>query len=261
MPGETTEEYFGIAKKLNSRLKEIGGLSFKWADLHPLFQIIGAIYFIYCTMTIPETIHIFRMVHWQNVEYILHNGICCQNHIKADPNYINIGHSKLIGDRHDHPVQIPNGGALGDYIPFYFAGHSPMLLMIKNGTGPVEKKPQEDIVFLISTFDKIQQAGLEFVFTDMNAKLKVAHYYNEKKDFSKLNWEIIQSKYWSNLENNLSSKDYKQAEFLIRDFMPINCLTHIAVLNEVRKQYFDEMIAKLALNIVVGIDNRRNLYY
>lgn len=40
--------------------------------------------------------------------------------------------SQLITDRYEHPVPLPNKGNLGEYIPFYFAGHTPMLYLIKN---------------------------------------------------------------------------------------------------------------------------------
>jgi len=84
-------------------------------------------------MSIPNPIRIYRMVHWHNVEHILQHGLCCRDHPNADPNYINIGHAQLIEDRHEHTIPLRGEGSLGEYIPFYFAGHSPMLYIMKNG--------------------------------------------------------------------------------------------------------------------------------
>ena len=40
-------------------------------------------------------------------------------------NYINIGDTTLIRQRETFTVRVnPPNGTLGDYIPFYFAGHS-----------------------------------------------------------------------------------------------------------------------------------------
>ena len=66
---------------------------------------------------------IFRMVHFDNLEYVLRNGMCTRNHTLADPDYINIGDSDLISQRQEYPAKIvPPGGNLGDYVPFYFGG-------------------------------------------------------------------------------------------------------------------------------------------
>jgi hypothetical protein len=201
------------------------------------------------------------MVHWQNVEYILQNGLCCREHANADPNYINIGHRQLISDRHNHPIALPNAGNLGDYVPFYFAGHSPMLYLIKNGYQGVAKRPQEDIVYLVCNFETIENSGLEYVFTDRNAKISITNFYTDKQDFEKLHWEIINSKHWKNDESNWSRQDYKQAEFLIKNYVPIEYVHAIVVKNEERKLYFEEILTKLALDIKVYVDTTSKIYY
>lgn len=212
-------------------------------------------------MAVPENIHLFRMVHWQNVEYILQNGLCCREHASADPNYINIGHRQLISDRHDHPIALPNAGSLGDYVPFYFAGHSPMLYLIMNGYQGVTQLPQADIVYLVCKFGDIENSELNYIFTDRNAKISVANFYTDKENFDNLKWDIIYSKNWKNDDTNLSRQDYKQAEFLIKDHVPVQYLHAIVVKNEERKVYFEELLAKLALDIKVYVDTTSKLYY
>ena len=212
-------------------------------------------------MAVPENINLYRMVHWQNVEYILQNGICCREHPNADPDYINIGHRQLISDRHEHPVPLANAGNLGEYVPFYFAGHSPMLYLICNGYQGVLQLPQKDIVYLVCKYNDIENSGLDYIFTDRNAKISVANFYTQKEDFEKLKWDDIQSKNWKNDENNLSRQDYKQAEFLIKDQVPVPYIAAIVVKNEERKIYFDNLLANLALNIKVHIDTTNILYY
>ena len=212
-------------------------------------------------MPVPEKIYLFRMVHWKNVEYILHNGLCCREHPNSDPNYINIGHRQLITDRHDHPITIAGAGNLGDYVPFYFAGHSPMLYLIMNGYKGVEKRPQEDIVYLVSDFNKIEDAGLEYVFTDMNAKLAVVNFFNDKKDFDKIKWDIVKNSHWKNDESNIARQDYKQAEFLVRDHVPITCITDLVLKSTAKEAHFRQLIADLDLDIEVVIDNNCKLYY
>jgi len=201
------------------------------------------------------------MLHWENVAFVLQHGLCCREHMLADPDYINIGHRQLITDRQDYPVPIKDAGNLGDYIPFYFAGHSPMLYLIKNGYQGVEARRQEDIVFILCDFDKIKVQSLPFIFTDRNAKLKLAKYYTHELDFDQLDWEIIKSKQWNNDLNNLSRQDYKQAEFLVRDHLPVECIHRLVVKTEKRKLHLDTLIADLEIEIEVNVDINCKLYY
>lgn len=201
------------------------------------------------------------MVHWQNVEHILHHGMCCRGHELEDPNYINIGMQKLIDDRHNYPIPIEGAGNLGEYVPFYFSGHSPMLFLIKNGLSGVQKRLQEDVVYLVCNFETIKLNELEYVFTDRNAKIAVANYFQNEQDFDKLDWESIRAKQWASDDTNLSRRDLKQAEFLVRKHVPVNCIHAIVLKTNNRQAYFEEMIRNLDLTITVHVDNNGKLYY
>jgi hypothetical protein len=133
--------------------------------------------------------------------------------------------------------------------------------MIKNGTAPVEQRPQEDIVYLISSVQAIKNANLEYCFTDMHAKLRLAGFYREDKDFDKIDWEVVQAKVWNRLPDYLDRQDRKQAEFLVRHHVPVSCISWLGVKTEARKRYFDEIIAKLELPVQVFLDTKNQLYY
>lgn len=201
------------------------------------------------------------MVHWQNVEYILNYGMCCRGHELEDLDYVNIGMRSLIADRHEHPVPIDGKGNLGEYVPFYFAGHSPMLYLIRDGKSGVEKRPQADIVFIVCKYETIKTAELPFVFTDKNAKIAVANFYENEVDFDKLDWGSIRAHNWASDESNLARRDLKQAEFLIHQHVPVDCIHALVVKTSERKEYFEEMIRKLGLTIAVHVDESCKLYY
>ena len=77
----------------------------------------------------PEKALIWRIVHRDNLSWILDNGLHCANSTVQSPNYINIGNSDLIDKRRHRRVPIPPGGTLSDYVPFYF---TPFSVMMKN---------------------------------------------------------------------------------------------------------------------------------
>ena len=211
-------------------------------------------------MSVPKKIWIYRMVHYQNVEYILNNGICCREHSDYDPDYINIGHQQLIADRHEYPVGLDGAGNLGEYVPFYFAGHTPMLYLIMNGYKGVEQRRQEDIVFFVSSLDMVKEEGLEYIFTDMNAKRAFANFYDDEADFDKIKWDIVRSRDWSN-HYGIGRQDYKQAEFLVRNSVPVSCIEALVVKTEERQIYFQGIIDSLGINLEVFLDKNSKLYY
>lgn len=212
-------------------------------------------------MAVPNKITLYRMVHWKNVEHILQHGMCCRGHELEDPNYINIGMQSLIEDRHNYAIPIEGTGNLGEYVPFYFSGHSPMLYLIKNGHSGVTKRSQDDIVFLVCNFETIKQNSLPYIFTDRNAKIAVANFYQNEQDLDKLDWDSIRAHKWASDETNLSRRDLKQAEFLIRKHVPVNCIHALVLKTNNRQAYFEEMIRNLDLTITVHVDNNCKLYY
>ncbi len=127
----------------------------------------------------PDIVKIYRIVHIDNIEHLLKNGMYHRGHANADPNYINIGDSDLIAQRHDYPVGInPPGGALGEYVPFYFGPLSPMLLNIKTGYRGITQRPQRDIIYIACKVSDVVRHCPNWCFTDGHAKNKITTFYN-----------------------------------------------------------------------------------
>jgi ssDNA thymidine ADP-ribosyltransferase, DarT len=122
---------------------------------------------------------IFRIVHRNNIPWILNNGIHSRNSVISDPNYITIGNVDIIEKRDKKVVSIIPGGLLSDYVPFYFTPFSPMLLNIKTGRGGVIQRPNEEIVILVSSLPRCRQLGLSYVFSDRHAYLEPARFYSD----------------------------------------------------------------------------------
>jgi len=114
---------------------------------------------------------IFRIVHRDNVPWILENGIHCVNSAVQAPSYHTIGNPDIIEKRQHREVPVPPGGNLSDYVPFYFTPYSPMMLNIKTGYAGVAKVPNEEIVIFVSSLRKLAELGHAFVFTDRHAYL------------------------------------------------------------------------------------------
>ena len=123
----------------------------------------------YDTLLLPEKAFIWRIVHRDNVPWILRNGMHCKNSKVHDATFCPIGNAELIDKRSTRVVPIAPGGVLADYVPFYFTPFSPMMYNIYTGRGAVPRRANDEICILVSSMHKVAAMGLPFVFTDRHA--------------------------------------------------------------------------------------------
>ncbi len=81
----------------------------------------------------PEKALIWRIVHRDNLPWILDNGLHCASSELQAPQYVNIGNVDLIDKRRTRCVPIAPAGVLSDYVPFYFTPFSVMMKNIHSG--------------------------------------------------------------------------------------------------------------------------------
>ena len=160
-------------------------------------------------------IRLFRMTHIENIPHILKYGITHSASLNANPDFVPIGDGSLISSRNN--LLLKNGRHLGDYIPFYFGVRTPMLYVVQNGFNLVAPTPAENIVYCVSTVQKIIDLRLDFVFTDGHAVDGFTTQYTSNDIWnieSILDMDAIRAKYWRD-ESDLDRKRRKEAEFLV----------------------------------------------
>ncbi|MDR0790193.1 MAG: DUF4433 domain-containing protein [Bacteroidales bacterium] len=181
-------------------------------------------------------VYIHRITHIENIPHILLYGITNETSRNANPNFKSIGDSTLISKRNDFILE--NGRQLGNYIPFYFGRRMPMLFVIQRGYNGVPITNAEDIVYCVSSVQKIIDAQLEFVFTDGHATDKLSKQYNTayvNNIETIIDKQALDEKYWGG-ENNLDIKRKKQAEFLVLGDIPISAVISYYVYNKTAQQ-------------------------
>lgn len=162
-----------------------------------------------------DKIYLLRMTHIENIPHIIQCGITHSTSTNANPNFKPIGDNSLISTRNNYTLD--NGKLLGEYIPFYFGVRTPMLYVVQNGFNMVAPTRAEDIVYCVSSIQKIIDLNLDFVFTDGHAVDSFSSQYT-KEDIQNIDRLIdknaINAKYWKD-ENDLDLKRRKEAEFLV----------------------------------------------
>jgi hypothetical protein len=199
----------------------------------------------------PEKALIWRIVHRDNLPWILDNGLHCGNSAVKSPTWVNIGNPELIDKRSHHPVPLAAGGYLNDYVPFYFTPFSPMLRNINTGWGGITKRPNEEIVILVSSLHVIAAQGLCYVFTDSHAYGRLAQFYSDLSDLGKIDWRILQQRDFQRDPNNLAKFDHYQAEALIHNHLPVAGLIGIMCYTEAMKRSIEQEMQKRQLNLPV----------
>lgn len=159
--------------------------------------------------------YLFRLTHIKNIPHILQHGITHSTSANANPNFVPIGDGSLIASRNNFLLN--NGRRLGEYIPFYFGERTPMLYVVQNGFNMVAPTPAENIVYCVSSVQKIIDLHLDFVFTDGHAVDGFSSQYTAtdiQNIDTILDKNAINAKYWRD-ENDLDKKRRKEAEFLV----------------------------------------------
>lgn len=210
---------------------------------------------------VPQRIDLFRMVHHANIGHILDHGLCNRAHPDFDPNYVDIGHPDIIGKRTAQPVGVAGNGDLGEYVPFYFCGHTPMLFNIITGRHGLPQRPQRDLVIIHCPMLRITTANLRYVYTDGNAKVNISRTFTSIEDMGQLDWDAIGSDDFRISEHGPDRIRRKHAEFLVHEHVPVGCIASLIVLDAERKAEMDAVVAERKLDIKVIADSKRKWFF
>ncbi len=208
----------------------------------------------------PEKALIFRITHRSNVPWTLKNGLHCPDDDVSDPRFVRIGNPELIELRRDRKVDVPPGGALKDYVAFYFTPRSPMLYNIKTGYAGVRQRQNDEIVILVSSLNALRQNGVPYVFTDRHAYLETARFFNTDSDLpSAVDFPQLQRSDFKRDPEHPDRFERYQAEALAHRYVPTEALLGIACYTPSIKDELEATCSDLGLNL--NIVHRAEWYF
>ncbi|WP_051268164.1 type II toxin-antitoxin system toxin DNA ADP-ribosyl transferase DarT [Terrimonas ferruginea] len=194
------------------------------------------------SFTVPQydKIYLYRITHIGNLPHIIRFGITHNSSVNANPSFISIGDGSLISSRNQ--FMLKNGKLLGDYIPFYFGVRMPMLYVVQRGYNMVNSVSAPEIVYCVTSLQRILKVGLPFIFTDGHAVSSLSDQYDQtniKEIETILDKNAIDAKYWKD-EADLDLKRRKEAEFLVLGDIPYSAIAGFLVYNEAAKSKLKE---------------------
>lgn len=201
----------------------------------------------------PQKALIWRIVHRDNLPWILRNGLHSKNSPTQDPRYVVIGNTDLIDRRSHRAVPVAPNGMLSDYVPFYFTPFSPMLYNIYTGRGGVPRRANEEICILVSSVHKVCDLGLDFVFTDRHAYPPLARYFNNATHLGQIDWPLLQARNFKRNPDDPEQIERYQAEALVHRHVPIAGLIGIICYTKAVKADLDAQIQAQGLPLDVRV--------
>lgn len=215
-------------------------------------------------VSFTRIIPIYHIVDYRNLQQIIDlNGLFCKSDL-VNRGIINIDIAQpgIQERRFKYKVPVCKEGYLSDYVPFYFANRSPMLYSIHTGNVESYNGSQNDIVYLVSSVQKIYQSQLECCYTDGHAIIRFTEFFDELSELEdSIDWDIISSWSWHDTDEDENRKRKKQAEFLVHRYVPWDLVETIAVIDPIMKQKVESIIAMSGSLHNPGVEIRRNWYY
>ena len=196
---------------------------------------------------------IFRIVHRDNLPWILDHGLHCRNAEVCNPAFTGIGNPDLIDRRTRREVGIAPFGTLSDYVPFYFTPHSPMLYNIHTGNNGITQRGNEEILIFVTSLHRLRELGRPFVFTNRHAYLQQAEFFNDLARLDRVDWPLLNSRDFHRDPDDPDKFARYEAEALVHRHVPLDALLGVACYNNRIKEWIDRLLAEHKIDLAVKI--------
>ena len=205
--------------------------------------------------------HVYHITHIENLPGILQrDGLWSDNgRLRQELNTITIAHEHIKRRRAMKAVPISPGGTLADYTPFYFAPRSPMLYAIHKDRVEGYQGGQGAVLHLVAQIKDIAEQALNFVFTDGHAEIDFSEFFSDLADLNKVDWVVMNSRYWLDTNQDPDRKRRRQAEFLVHQFFPWPLIVEIGVQSQSMASRVREILDSASHRPAIAV--QRNWYY
>lgn len=178
-----------------------------------------------------------------NLESIIEHGILATKFKNKNKiTHEDIANAEIQSRRSSMEVEVGAGGVVHDYVPFYFAKRTPMLLSLVKS----KNIDQPDVIYFAVSINKVLESHV--VFSDASANTAIPpSFYSDPKHLKKLDWEVIDSRKWT-YNDCIGKKNRKMAEMLVYKKVDLCDISHIVVWNESYKKHVEGALRDAGVN-------------
>lgn len=212
-------------------------------------------------MARPVPTPVMHLTHTDNLPGIITSGLLSDSlALSSGSTQVDIGEQPIKAGRRTRVVPLPPGGVVADYAPFYFAARSPMLFSINCGNVATYQDGCDRLVYLVTTLERLSEAGLTWVVSDRNARIAFAEFRGqEDPSHAHVDWELMASKWWMNTPEFPDRKERRMAECLVHERVPWRALDHLVVNTEAVAHEVRDVLA--AAGHGTGVSVRPDWYF
>ena len=134
-----------------------------------------------------------------------------------------------------------------------------MLYQIWKGGENVAARPQRDIVYVVSSIEKVRESRQGFVFSDGHGAHQITRFYDDIAHITEVDFDMVKEQFWTDTTTDSDRKRRKQAEFLVESELPLEYVLGIGVFDEETRIFADELAAKHGRTLISKV--KRNWYY
>lgn len=202
---------------------------------------------------------VYHFTHIDGLAKILGDGeLRCDNDVQAAGGCIEVGDQGLKATRRRTPVPCGPGGVVADYVPFYYASKSPMLLRV--ATGRVDYKGGEGpLVFFATTMGTVIDMSLPFVFTDGHPTAAYSEFFDDVENVSAIDWGLMGQRDWYATDADPDRQTRRQAELLVHRSLPLEAVVTLAARSDSIAERAKEIVTSMGYNLTVA--TRPDWYY
>lgn len=201
-----------------------------------------------------------QVLHFTRIEHlptILTRGIVSDDLAKREGLLSQeVGNVEVKDLRSGLEVDAPPGGRVSEYVPFYFAPRSPPLYAITYGGVANYKGGSGRIVYLVTTLEKLNEAGLPIVLSDRNAALAYASFRSMdhgEPEPGFVDWALMEEKIWIDIEEYPDRRERRMAECLVHRWVPPDLILEVATRSEAVANEARGIVREVGLSLSVQV--------
>jgi|SRR5665213_1550796 len=185
-------------------------------------------------MSRPVPTTVLHFTHVNHLASIVEHGLVADSVAQAAGLLeVEVGNVGIKQARDDRAVPIAPFGAVAHYVPFYFAPRSPMMFAIERGNVSTYAGGCDDLVYLVTTAERLFEAGLLVLFTDRNAVLAVTSFASTLEEAEELiDWPLMRERYWGNTSDDPDRRERRMAECLVYSKVPFEVFGGVVAKNQ-----------------------------
>ena len=193
----------------------------------------------------PIPTYVAHFTHVDNLAGIVTDGLVCDAH-SAGHLVTEAGEPRIKRRRKRRTVTVGPGGVVADYVPFYFAPRSPMMSSIHHRSVATFTGDEHDLVYLVTTVERLIDRGHDLVFTDRNAALGTATHFCDTDRLNDLvDWDLMEARIWRNTDTDFERKERRMAECLVHGRVDFATFEQISVYDEGRASTVETTLRKV----------------